>query len=77
VSEYGKEVQSVAGIGEEKAANDLSLTLKTLPSHSPKPFILRFGQQPRIFDLRGGLLAAEDAGDFAGGVGLAVDVGFI
>ena len=46
-------------------------------SYSPKPLVLRFGQQPRIFDLCGWASAAENADDFSGGVGLAVDVGFV
>ena len=43
----------------------------------PKPIILCFSQQPRIFDLRRRASAAEHADDFSGGVGLAVDVGFV
>src|SRR5712692_8440474 len=48
-----------------------------LPSHPPESLLLRFGHQPRIFDFRGWSFAAEHVCDFARGVGLALDVGFV
>ena len=51
---------------------------RSVPSlHSAKPLILRFSQQPWIFDLRRWASAAQYADDFSGGVALAVDVGFV
>ena len=44
------------------------------PLDPAKPLILRFGQQPRIFDLGRRSFAAELVEDFACEVGLAVDV---
>jgi hypothetical protein len=58
------------GIRVEKHSNDRD----SCALHSAKSFVLCFGQEPRIFDLRGGAFAGEHVGNFSGSVGLAVDV---
>src|ERR1044071_4875352 len=40
-------------------------------------FVLRLGEEPRVFDFRRWPFAAQHVGDFARGVGLAVDVRFV
>jgi hypothetical protein len=45
--------------------------------YAGESFILRLGQQPRIFDLCRWPFAAQDIRDFSCGMGLAVDVGFV
>ena len=60
-------------------SSDLRLTWEPDQAilYSAKPFILRFGEKPRIFDLRRRAFAAQDIGDFARRVSLAVDIRFV